>query len=292
MKLGILGGSGQVGTALRSLHAHHSAPNSTTVDLTDRTALAGWLDTEQPDAVVNTAAMTNVPGAEDNPGLADAINADGARHVAELCAERDLPSVLISTDFVFDGSRRTPYPEDAATGPLGAYARSKLAGEQAALEAGSRNAALRAGWIFSSQGPNFITAILNRARQGEPLSVVADQHGAPCSAAAVARYALAIAEHLRAGPAEMSVFHLESHPPTTWHGFATVICERAHALGLLGEVPDITAISAAEYGGDSVERPAYTVLDGTATRSALGISPGDWARDLDVVLPDLVPHLR
>jgi dTDP-4-dehydrorhamnose reductase len=176
-------------------------------------AAGGW------DVVINAAAHTAVDRAETEEARATTINATAPGEMATECAARGIPFLHISTDYVFDGSGDAPWRPDAATAPLNAYGRSKLAGEVAVRAAGGRHLILRTSWVFSAHGANFVKTMLRLGASRDAVRVVDDQWGGPTPAAAIAGALLTLAQALRDGAAG-GTYHLAGQPPTTWAGFA------------------------------------------------------------------------
>ena len=273
MKLLLLGRTGQVGGALLPLLeplGQVVAPGRAQADLSAPESLRSLVRECAPDVIVNAAAYTAVDKAESEPGLAHAVNAASVGVLAEEAAERNVLLVHYSTDYVFDGTKRTPYVEDDATGPLGVYGRTKLEGERAVLASGCRHVILRTSWVYASTGKNFLLTILRLASAGKPLRIVADQRGAPTTARNLARLTRDI---LQAGGFPAGIYHATAGGETTWHGFA---CEILRGTGSTLEVQPITT---EEYPVPA-RRPAYSVLDNTKLVSALGHRMPDWQDQL------------
>jgi dTDP-4-dehydrorhamnose reductase len=235
------------------------------------------------DAVVNCAAWTAVDAAEDDEAGAFRANALGPAMVAAHCAAAGLPLVQVSTDYVFDGRKGAPYVEDDAPNPLGAYGRTKLAGEWAALAGNPRTIVLRTAWVFSPVGSNFLRTMLRLGAEREELRVVADQVGAPTPASWIAD---ATAMMLERGIDTPGSWHLTASGETSWHGFATAIFDQAHRLGLAPRVPRVVAIPTADYPTPA-RRPAYSVLDTSRLQRDFGIVPPDWRDGLESTLREL-----
>lgn len=289
------GGAGQVGTELRRLHgtpvldaggealsAAVVALDRAGLDVTDAEAVARALDVHRPEAVVNAAAWTAVDRAETEREAAFAVNATGARVLAEACAARGVPLVHLSTDYVFDGTKGAPYaPSDPVT-PVNVYGASKAAGEVAVRESGGEAAVLRTAWVLSGHSPGFVRTMLRLGAErapggpkaGEPLRVVADQWGHPTPAAAVAHAALQTAARLTRGTdaeraAARGTHHVAGEPLTTWHALAEAILV---AAGL--DVP-VEAIPTSGYPTPA-RRPGQVRLDLAASRRALGLKAVHW----------------
>lgn len=246
-------------------------------------ALAAALDAEAPDAVINAAAYTAVDRAEEEQPLAAAVNGIAPAAMAREAAARGVPFLHVSTDYVFDGAGG-PYAPDAPTAPLGAYGRSKLAGEEGVRAAGGPHVILRTAWVFSAHGSNFVRSMLRAGAERQVLRVVADQRGGPTPAAAIARALVAMARGLGDGVAS-GTHHLSGAPDTTWAGFAREIMTRA---GLPARVEDIAA---ADWP-TAAARPADSRLDCASLEEAFGIVRPDWRRGLDAVLAELAAGAR
>jgi dTDP-4-dehydrorhamnose reductase len=281
MKVLATGGDGQVGRALGRLGA--TALPRAALDITDAAAVARAL--HGFDAVVNAAAYTAVDRAESEPERAHAVNAEGAANVARAAAARGLPLVHLSTDYVFDGEKESPYLESDPVAPRSVYGATKAAGEAAVRELWPRAVILRTSWIFSADGHNFVKTILRLARERETLRVVADQRGGPTPADDVAAAALALLARGASG-----VMHLAGFPPTSWHGFATAIVDGARARGATLAVRSIEPIASEDYP-TAAARPRYSVLGGERA-AAFGVEPPDWRAGLDRVLDALLPVSR
>lgn len=280
MKILLLGKNGQVGTELqRTL-----LPLGTLVALDRRTAdlekpatLHSVLESHSPDVIVNAAAYTAVDKAETNQDVAQAVNAESVAVIAAYAKERDALLVHYSTDYVFDGSKESPYVPADTTHPLSVYGATKRQGEEAIEASGCRFLIFRTSWVFSAHGGNFVKTMLRLAKERDALSIVADQHGAPTSAELIADVtALAIAGH-RQGVCKSGIYHLTAAGETTWHGFASHIVARAAANGvtLKAAVERITPIPTDAYPLPA-PRPKNSRLDTSALSSALLLQFPDW----------------
>jgi dTDP-4-dehydrorhamnose reductase len=286
MKILMLGKTGQVGGALTPLLRQLAGSNAdeavvklgrADVDLSDAAALAQAVQRVQPSLIVNAAAHTAVDRAETEPDIAFAINAVAPGVLAEQAAKLNALLVHYSTDYVFDGSQRTPYRESDPTHPLGVYGESKLAGEQAVQDSGCRHLLLRTSWVYDSTGRNFLTTMLRLAKQHGKLRVVGDQHGSPTSAAMIAEASLQLIRSMLNQPAmQGGLYHLTAQGHTTWHGFAQAIM---HKAGL--DIP-IEAITTADYPTPA-KRPAYSVLDSSKLQREFNYRLPDWQQALDAL---------
>jgi len=240
-------------------------------DLTDTASLRARVREVRPNVIVNAAAYTAVERAEREAALADAANGRAPGVIAEEARRLDAYLVHYSTDYVFDGEKRSPYVETDATNPLQAYGRSKLAGEQAIREAGCRHVILRSSWVYAHRGRNFVLAILDRARKEGRLRVVADQTGTPTWARDLAQVSFDL---LRLREHPEGTFHAASAGQATWHEFAQEVMRLATLA-----IP-VEAVSTAEFP-TAIRRPAYTVLDSGKLARETGVAPiGDWRERL------------
>jgi len=284
MRLLVFGFSGQVATALRRLSGFglDVVPlDRTEADLRQPADCADRVAGCDADAVINAAAYTAVDTAESDERLAMLVNGAAPGAMAEAAASRGLPFLHISTDYVFDGSGSRPWREDDPVGPLGAYGRSKLAGERAVMAAGGQAVILRTSWVFAAHGQNFLRTMLRVGAERPRLTVVDDQHGGPTAAADIADALVTIARALTAGQGATGIFHFSGRPATTWHGFAREIFARAG----LPQSPELVPIRTADWPTPAA-RPANSVLDCTKIAAAYGIEQPDWRRSLDRALAE------
>jgi dTDP-4-dehydrorhamnose reductase len=229
--------------------------------------------------VINAAAWTAVDKAEAEEAAATVVNGAAPTTMAQRCAALGLPFLHISTDYVFDGTGEAPFRPDHPTAPLGAYGRSKLAGEQGVLVAGGRSLILRTSWVVSAHGANFVKTMLRLGRERDSLNVVADQIGGPTTAAAIAD-ALYTAATAMAQGAPGGVHHFAGAPDSSWAGFARQIMTRA---GLTCQIHDIPSSA---YPTPA-KRPLNSRLDCASFTAAFGIPRPDWRTGLDDILQEL-----
>lgn len=251
------------------------------LDIADPHAVETRLAELAPRWVINAAAYTAVDRAEEEAPLAHAVNGEGPGHLASSCARLGAQLLHVSTDFVFDGSSGTPYPPDAPTAPLGAYGRSKLAGEQAVQAVLPDALILRTGWVYSRFGGNFVRTMLRLMAERDELSVVDDQVGTPTWARGLAGAIwVAVADAVPGG-----AYHWSDAGVCSWYDFAVAIAEDGQALGLLPHPVTVHPIPARDYPTPA-RRPAYSVLDKTGTWSAFGLTPVHWRSQLRHMLLD------
>lgn len=285
MKVLLTGAAGQVGRALAA-----SAPAGWTVaaltradlDIGDAAAVSAAVESHAPDLVINAAGYTAVDKAESDPDLAFRINRDGAGHLAAAAQRRGARLVHLSTDFVFDGAAGRPYRPDDATGPLGVYGASKLAGEAAVAAAAPDALILRTAWVYGPVGANFLATMLRLMASRPELGVVADQIGTPTSTLTLAGalWSLALKE-------ARGIWHVTDSGAASWYDFAVAIAEEAVAAGLLAQAPPVKPIATSDYPTPA-RRPAFSVLDKTATVGLLGAAP-HWRVALRAVLAKMAP---
>lgn len=288
----VAGASGQVGRALCALDGVGGigivGRTRADLDITDLAQVRATLAAGAFAAVINAAAYTAVDKAESDEAAAYAINRDGPRILAIAAAERDIPLLHISTDYVFDGTGEGAYRETDPTGPTGVYGASKLAGEDAVRAAQPRHIILRTSWVYGPSTGNFVATMLRLAADRPELRVVGDQRGGPTTAAAIAEALMSMVRQLDRGE-PWGTYHFSGAPAVTWHGFAQEIIVRAAPR--LAQVPTVTAIGTADYPTPA-RRPANSVLDCTKIERQFGIGQPDWRATLGAIVETLQtnPH--
>ena len=279
MRVLLTGASGQLARAVRETWTGHEllCPDEAQLDLSDRNAIRSVLGAQKPEAVLNLAAFTQVDLCESEPERAMLINGTAVGWLAEACDDLGALLVQISTDYVFDGTGTRPYLEDDPTGPRSVYGRTKLAGEELAGKA-SEHLIVRSAWLYDAWGKNFLLTMLNAARQGRAIRVVADQRGTPTSCRALARQLLGAVDQGWRGRV-----HATCLGETTWHGFATEIFRQT------GVPANLSPCTTDAYPLPA-HRPAYSVLSG-ARRRLLGtdLMP-PWEEALAEVVAALPPQ--
>jgi dTDP-4-dehydrorhamnose reductase len=287
MRILLTGVTGQVGSALiprlyglgRLVLAGRDV-----LDLAKPREIARRLDSLDLDVIVNAAAYTTVDRAEDERELAFTVNAESPCVIARWAAARAVPLIHLSTDYVFDGSGDRPWQEDDTPKPLSVYGASKLAGEIAVREAGGPHLVVRTSWVYGASGNNFLTTIARLGTEQVELRVVADQFGAPTSAAMIAdALARIIGADARVLPAKMSaasgLVHLTAQGTTNWHGFAAAIVQGLQRRGVPLRVERIITIRTEDYPSKSA-RPRNCRLALDRLAQAFGIITPKWQQAL------------
>ncbi len=282
MKILVFGKTGQLGMELQrragavTLDVRDAAEG----DFTQPDACAQIVAGSDADAVIVAAAFTAVDKAESTEDLARIINATAPGAIARAAAARGMPLVHVSTDYVFDGTGEQPFSVDAPTAPLGAYGRTKLAGEIAVRAAGGVHAILRTSWVVSAHGHNFVKTMLRLGAEHDRLTIVADQVGGPTPAAALADACLAVADRLVRDPSAGGTYHVTGGPDVSWADFAREIFRQS---GLACAVVDIPT---ADYPTPA-RRPLNSRLDNSLTEAVFGLPRPDWRAGLRDILNDL-----
>ena len=283
MKLLVVGSNGQLGweivNAAKVCGLDCEGIDTPQFDLRGRDAVERTVGREKFTLIVNAAAFTAVDKAESEHDEAFAVNAEGPRHLAYVCAKHRLPLIHISTDYLFDGNKTSPYKESDPISPINVYGQSKAAGEKAVRESLETHVILRTSWLYSGHGNKFVKTILRLASEREELRVVAYQYGCPTYAADLAAVILDLAKQIRSrGSVQWGVYHYCGHGVTTWHAFAQKICQLARRYQAL-PVKRIEAISTHQYPTPA-KRPPYSALDCSKIKSVFSIETRPWQDSL------------
>jgi dTDP-4-dehydrorhamnose reductase len=292
MKLLLFGKGGQVGWELQRALAPLGevvACGSEEADFSEPETLPALVRAVRPDAIVNAAAHTAVDRAESEPERAAAINAVAPGVLAREAAALGAWLVHYSTDYVFDGSGDAPRDEDAPTGPLGVYGRTKLEGEQAIRAAGGRHLILRTSWVYGARGGNFAKTMLRLAAERDTLSVVDDQVGAPTGADLLADVTAHCLRTLAARPELGGTYHAVAAGQTSWHGYARHVIAWAHAHGhALRTAPEAVLPVPTRAFPTPARRPHNSRLDTRRLQSAFELTMPDWQRGVDRLLAEVL----
>jgi dTDP-4-dehydrorhamnose reductase len=298
MRVLITGVTGQVGGALAAVLGDQAlilAADRNRLDLSRIAEIPAVLDQLEPQLIINAAAYTHVDRAEDERDLAFRINAEAPAAMARWAADRRVPIIHFSTDYVFDGTGHRPWREDDPVAPLSIYGASKHAGEVAIRAAGGAHLIIRTQWVYAAKGANFLRTIARLAAQQTELRIVADQYGAPTSTRVIADFAASIIGSNRIRLNERfteagGLVHVAASGETTWHGFAVAIVDGLQARSVALAAQSIVPIRTAEYP-TKARRPANSRLDLTRLRTVFGISTPQWNQALAAELDDLLKEL-
>ena len=279
MKLLVFGKTGQVARELQCLAPRATYLGRDEADLLNPAACAAAIAATNAEAIINAAAWTAVDKAETEEAAATTVNGDAPTAMAKAAAAKGIPFLHISTDYVFDGTGTQPFTPDHPTAPLGAYGRSKLAGELGVRAANGPHLILRTSWVVSAHGANFVKTMLRLGRERETLNVVADQIGGPTPAAAIAQALVTAANAMTQG-APGGTHHFAGQPDTSWADFARAIMAEANLPCRINDIPT------ADYPTPA-KRPLNSRLDCSAFTAAFGVPRPDWRQALPAIVKEL-----
>ena len=283
----ILGGSGILGTSLvnecKLRNISYSAPGSSVLDITKQNQVQHYFSMNQPSAIVNCAAWTDVENSEIEFEQACALNADAVKYLAVEARQADIPVIHISTDYVFDGTKESEYSENDPTSPINGYGVSKCQGESNLLEELPESAyIIRTSWLYGTSGKNFVKSVLRKALAQERIQVINDQVGSPTNSEDLARGILGI---LTKKPQE-GVYHFSNRGQISWYEFALKIYELAES-----DVRLVEPIANQSYSS-LVKRPSNTVLSTVKWEMADITKISAWDESLRKVFPKILESLR
>ena len=281
----VTGGTGQVGTELRRRSNAVVAPGRREMNLNDPAAITAMIASRPWAAVINAAAYTAVDQAESEIAVAWMANAVAPAVIAAETARLGIPLLHVSTDYVFAGDKLTPYLPNDATGPLGTYGASKLAGEIAVRCGNPAHIILRTAWVVSAHGNNFLKTMLRLGAERDRLAVVADQIGCPTGAGDIADTLLALTARMTGGYGPAGTYHFVNAGEASWHTLAEAIFAAAGQRGR--RVPEVAAITTADYPTPA-RRPGNSRLDTASLAVTLGITPRPWRAAIDDILCELL----
>lgn len=281
----LIGSNGQVGWELcrtlaplgEVIAASLEGEQGPAIDLMDAGALRRLVEDTRPDAVINAAAYTAVDPAETDRERAWRINAEAVGELGAVLADRGVPILHYSTDFVFPGTSDHPYREDDTPGPLNVYGETKLGGERALLESGAPALIFRTSWVYGARGSNFLLTMLRLFRERAELRVVDDQIGSPTWSRMLAEISAQVLYRVLRGELDLSqaggLYHLSGAGQVSWYGFACAILEAS------GEECDLIPIPSSEYPAPA-RRPAFSVLDNRRFQDTFGLAMPEWRLSL------------
>lgn len=287
MNIVVIGKSGQLACEL--VNAINTSVHSVTflgrnnIDITDAENLTNTLNSLAPDAIINAAAYTAVDKAENDAVACFALNATAVKNLAEYCESRNVFLVHVSTDYVFNGHKGSPYLPDDKIEPQGVYGQSKAEGEKALLDTlPEKSCLIRTAWVYSSHGNNFVKTMLRLMSEKPQLSVIDDQIGTPTWAKGLADACIHAAEDKISG-----VYHWTDEGVASWYDFALAIQQLGIEKGLLDKTISILPIPSSDYPTPA-KRPHYSVLDKTATRDVFAsCHPAHWRTQLSAMMSEL-----
>lgn len=274
----VTGSNGQLGNELRLVVDEKDKINNyfftdvADLDITNKNDVSNFFVTNSIDIVVNCAAYTNVDKAEDDKEKADLINHIGPKNLAEICRKRNGFLIHISTDYVFDGTKNSPYTETDETKPLGVYGETKLRGESAIINSGCEFVIIRTSWLYSSFGKNFLKTMQKLTAEKESLKVVFDQVGTPAYAGDLASVIHTIIQN-NDKDIKSQIYHFSNEGVCSWYDFAVAINEA------FGHNCNVLPCHSNEFPS-KVRRPNYSVLDKTKVKNVLGIEIQHWRESM------------
>jgi dTDP-4-dehydrorhamnose reductase len=274
-KVVVLGAGGRLGAALtREYASDHEVTGYThaQLDLTNLELIRATLGSLSFDVLINAAALTNVDYCEDHRAEAMRLNAEAPRLLAEICREKQSRFVHVSTDYVFDGEKRTPYTEEDPANAISVYGESKRAGELEVLEANDRALVIRVSWVFGPDRPSFVDAILKKARTEEQVAAVADKFSTPTYTPDVAGLLRPLLDRAAAS----GIVHLANRGACSWQEYAQWALDCCHQFGVSMKARTVGASSLGEMKNFTARRPVYTVLGTQKYERLTGGAPRPW----------------
>ncbi|GAB1268532.1 dTDP-4-dehydrorhamnose reductase [Aurantivibrio infirmus] len=286
MRILVTGADGQIGAEIirqsKDVGLEAVGTSRKQLDITNIESVEKYINFLKPICVVNTAAYTKVDEAEEKVELAYAVNQIGVRNLAIVCQKLHILLVHISTDYVFDGLKKSPYTESDRTNPICVYGESKRAGEKEIEELLEKYLIIRTSWVFSGNGKNFFDSILQKAKNREKIRVVNDQVGTPTSARSVANYIVEVLNRYFKSDVESGIYHFAGRPSVSWFEFAEAIIFEASALGLI-EPTEVSPLSSKDYK-TLASRPKNSRLESNKNLISCESLYQDWQLELRFLL--------
>ncbi|MDJ0554296.1 MAG: dTDP-4-dehydrorhamnose reductase [Microcoleaceae cyanobacterium MO_207.B10] len=288
MKILLTGINGQLGHQLQphlTKIGEVTAVGRENLDLANPNAISQLIDEIKPEIIVNAAAYTAVDKSENEPELAHAVNGVAPSIMATEAKKLGATLIHVSTDYVFDGSKSTPYTETDPTNPLGIYGQSKLAGEEAIRNSGANHIIIRTAWVYGVYGKgNFVKTMLRLGKDREELRVVYDQVGSPTWTGNLAEAIAQIIPYLK--EEIYGTYHYTNSGAISWYDFAVAIFEEAKQIGFPLQIKQVVPITTAEYPTPA-KRPAFSVLNSGKISKVLGTHSAYWRDSLRQMLKEL-----
>jgi dTDP-4-dehydrorhamnose reductase len=280
-KILVTGSNGQLGQCLQQLLLSTTDiscyfATREDLDITNNEGVQRFFGGHNFDYCINTAAYTNVEKAESEQKEAFLINAEAAHNLANVCKKHNVVLLHISTDYVFDGTKKTPYLEEDPTNPVNVYGASKLKGEQYISTSCSKHFIIRTSWLYSQHGNNFLNSMLEFARQKKALTITTQQKGTPTNANDLAQVLVSI---IKTGNARYGVYHFSNQGEATWYDFAKAIFKAT------GEI-DAVNLAKTEHYATFAKRPSYSILDCTKIIKNLGVQTSNWKTSLRALIKE------
>lgn len=291
MKIIIIGSKGQLGRELvsqsKNLGFEILGVDLPQLDITNIVQVENTITNFQPSLAINAAAYTAVDKAETEQRLAMAVNSDGPKNLAVVCAKSDIPLIHISSDYVFDGQKGAPYIEHDPVSPLGVYGKSKADGEKKIRLNIKKCVIVRTSWLYGAHGHNFVKTMLTLGKEKETIPVVIDQLGSPTCAADLAETVLTIAALIpKRTEIDWGTYHYCGQGVTSWHEFAETIFEIARPYGSI-ITTKVAPITTDQYP-TIAKRPPFSALDCGLIKKRFKISPKPWQKSLKITIDHIL----
>ena len=295
MKILLLGKNGQVGWELQRALAplaevialDRSGLGDFSGDMSQPQAIRETILKLKPNVVVNASAYTAVDLAESESELADLINHQAVKVIADVCHQEQILFVHYSTDYVFSGLGTQPFTETDVVAPLNVYGKTKALGEQAIIDSGCDHLIFRTSWVYAAKGKNFLKTMLNLAQQRQELSIINDQVGAPTSAELIADITVHAIPQFLANQQKAGIYHLVASGETTWFDYANFIFKQARILGQTLQVEKVNPIATSAYPTPAV-RPHNSRLHNAKLQNTFELILPQWQKGVERTLAELI----
>lgn len=284
-KILVTGANGQLGQCIKDASLAHPNLEFTfatrnELSIENKQAVSDYFRKNKFDYCINTAAYTNVDKAESESDAAFSVNAEAVKNLAQTCKEKEVVLLHVSTDYVFDGKKGTPYVETDATNPINVYGASKLKGEQYIQEICDKYFIFRTSWLYSQYGHNFLNTILKYAKEGKALTITTEQTGTPTNANDLAEVLVQV---ITTNATAYGLYHFSNQGKATWYDFAEAILEYSNQLGT-------TNLAKTDHYPTFAARPVYSLLDINKTQQVFKLKPLDWKMSLSTILKNRFNH--